>query len=442
MKQNSRGNFNSRFGVMMAVAGSAVGLGNVWRFPYLAGQNGGGAFFIIYIALVFLIGLPIILSEFSIGQAAQSGPMKAFRRLEKKKRTGWTSIGYISVIIGLILLGYYCVVAGWVLKFLTHSATVGFEGQSTTQIAEVFENFTASSWQPIIYAMVFVLLSAMIVSRGIDKGIEKWSKILMPSLFIMLILLCINSSTLSGWDKGIDFLFNPDWSKVTGRTFIDALGQVFFTLSIGMGVMITYGSYTSRDENMFASKSLSSIIDTSVAILSGLIIFPAVFTFGLEAGQGPVLVFLTLPSVFAQMPFGDLLAVAFFAMLAIAALTSAISIHELLVTTFIEQYGISRKRATLLTTIIEIVLACLCALSSFVFDSFDYLSANVLMPLCGLLVVLYVGWKMQRKLLRDTFTSDGRYSKGIFPIFVFIVRWIAPLAIVVIFLQGFGILQL
>ncbi|MFI3288391.1 MAG: sodium-dependent transporter [Rikenellaceae bacterium] len=440
MKQTGRGNFNSRFGVMMAVAGSAVGLGNVWRFPYLAGQNGGGAFFIIYIALVFLIGLPIILSEFSIGQAAGAGPMRAFRRLEGKKKTGWTSIGYISVIIGLILLGYYCVVAGWVFKFLTQSIFVGFEGQSVEQISAVFTDFTSSTWEPIAYALAFIVVSALIVRRGIDRGIEQWSKILMPSLFVMLVLLCINSMTLEGWDRGIDFLFNPDWSKVTGQTFVDALGQVFFTLSIGMGVMITYGSYTSRGENMFASKATSSIIDTSVAILSGLIIFPAVFTFGLEAGQGPELVFLTLPSVFAQMPFGGVLSALFFAMLSIAALTSAISIHELLVTTMIEQLKVSRKRAALITTLLEAGLIVVCALSSYCFDLFDYLSANVLMPLCGLLVVVYAGWIMSPKKLRSTFTSDGKYSRWIYPIFIFIVRYIAPLAIALIFLNGFGLI--
>lgn len=438
MKENNRGNFGSKFGILMAVAGSAVGLGNIWRFPYLAGENGGGAFLLIYIGLILVVGLPIVLAEYSIGKAAQAGPIKAIRRLTGKRHSPWESMGYIAVTVGYILLGFYCVLSGWVVKFFVESAFGGLVSKSPSEISSTLTVFQESVWQPIVFGLAFLVISMMIVRRGIDRGVEKWSKILMPTLFVMLILLCINSSTLSGWGRGLDFLFNPDWSEVTTRTFIDALGQMFFTLSIGMGVILTYGSYTRKGENIFKSKGLATIIDTSIAILAGVIIFPVVFSFGMEAGQGPALVFNTLPLAFAELPMGGVLASLFFLMLAIAALTSAISIHELLVTVAVEQFKISRKRAALLTTGGVAVVVAGCASWDVLFDGADFASSNVLMPLCGLITVLFAGWGMKSKVLRKTFTDNGKYSKGIYPIFLFCVRFIAPIAIALIFLSGFG----
>ncbi len=440
MAEKERGGFTSKFGVLMAVAGSAVGIGNIWRFPYLAGQNGGAAFIIIYICMVLLIGLPIVLSEFSLGMAAGAGPIKVVEKTTGKKNSPWNLIGYLSALVGVLLIGYYAVVSGWVLRSVEVSIEGEFMTQTTSEIRESLSEFTSSIGWPIFYGILFLGISSLIVRKGIKNGVEKWSKILMPALFVMMILLCINSMTLEGWEKGVDFLFNPDWSKVTGRTFIDALGQVFFTLSIGMGVMITYGSYTGKDENMFKSKGFASIIDTSVAIFAGVAIFPAVFTFGLEAGQGPELVFVTLPTVFSQLAFGNIYAILFFSMLSIAALTSIISIQEMLVTLAEDKYKISRNLSTLISFVIGGVMVVACAASSFAFDSCDYLTANVFMPLCGLLIVLFVGWGMGRKLLYNTFTADGKYSTKIFSIFLFLVRYLAPIAIILIFLSGLGII--
>lgn len=438
MKNHPRGAFGSNFGAMMAVAGSAVGLGNIWRFPFLAGQNGGAAFLIIYLALVLVVGLPLVLSEFSIGRAAKLGPIKAFNKLAPGTRWHW--IGYLSVVIGFVLMGFYSVVAGWTLRFLTDSLAGGFAGQSPEHIKETFETFSTSTWEPMIYAGIFIAACSFIVVRGVKKGVEKFNKILMPALFVMLILLCINSFTLDGWRQGMTFLFEPDWSKVTSQTIIDALGQVFFTLSIGMGVMITYSSYVVKKDNMVRSKGFVSLIDTSVAILSGVAIFPAVFTFGLQPDEGPQLVFVTLPNVFAQMPGGYFFAILFFAMLSIAAITSAISIIEMLTAIFIEQFDVTRKRAVTIICVMIGVLALLCASSRAVFDFFDTLSANYLLTICGLTTAIFVGWVFNRKLLYDTFTSDGQYSKKIYPLFIFALRFIAPPGIAFIILNKLGII--
>ncbi len=425
----------------MAVVGSAVGLGNIWRFPFLVGENGGAAFIIIYFALVLLVGIPLILSEFIIGRGGEGAPIRSMARLTPKRGTkGWRTIGYLSVLIGTMLLSFYFVVSGWVLKLLTDSISGGFEGMSPTEITQNFTTFKDSTWHSIAYSTAFVAICALIVSRGIKRGVERWNKILIPSLVGMLILLCLNSTTLSGWGEATDFLFSPDWSKVTVQTFIDALGQVFFTLSISMGVMITYGSYTKKSENMLSSKVLSSVIDTSVAIIAGVAIFPAVFTYGLEPSEGPELVFITIPNIFAQMPLGWPLAIAFFTMLSIAALTSAISLMELLVTTAMEQFNLTRRRANIAISIMMVALAALCASSSAIFNLFDSLTAKILMPLCGLITAIFVGWIFDRVRAKSIFTSDGMHSKRAYPITLFLIRFIAPVAISIIFLSGLGLI--
>lgn len=422
---------------MMAIAGSAVGLGNIWRFPYLAGQNGGAAFLIIYIALIVIVGLPLMMAEYSIGRATKLGPIKSLEALAP--RTKWKYMGYFSIVIGFVLMGFYTVVSGWTLKFFVDSVVGGFSGMTSGELSGAFTSFTESVWQPIVYALIFVSISAYIVSRGVEKGIEKFNKILMPALFGMLILLCVNSFTLDGWNEGLTFLFKPDWSAVTWQTVIDALGQVFFSLSLGMGVMITYASYVVKDENMVKSKSIVAIIGTSVAVLAGVAIFPAVFTFGLEPSEGASLVFIALPSVFAQMAGGQIVSILFFAMISIAALTSVISIMEVLILIFIEQFKISRKRATAVVTVVIIVLVVLCAASDEIFSLFDTASSNYMMTLYGILTAIFVGWVFNKKLLYDTFTSGGRYSTRIYPAFLFAIRYIVPAGIVVIILSKLGI---
>ncbi len=438
MKENNRGGFTSNFGALMAVAGSAVGLGNIWRFSYLAGENGGAAFIIIYVILAILIGLPLILSEYIIGKSSRGGAIKAFSVLSPY--TKWKYSGYISIVIGFLILGFYSVVAGWTIKYLYDSVVEGFAGQSAVEIKASFDSFTSSAWQSVAFGALFVLLTAYIISRGIEKGVEKWNKVLMPMLFVMLVLLCINSMTLDGWSEAISFMFSPDWSEVTSTTLIEALGQAFFSLSVGMGVIITYASYDHNKDNMVKSKGMVLGIDIAVAILSGVAIFPAVFTFGLTPGEGPGLVFVTLPNVFAQLPFGRVLASLFFSMLVIASVTSAISITEMLVTFFIEQFKLSRAKATVIITIMVLVLTVMCAMSQQIFDLFDNVSANYLMPIGGLIAAVFVGWVMKREQTSDTFTTGGLYAKRIFPIFIFLVRYVAPIAIAFIILGKVGLI--
>lgn len=447
-KEQKRGAFKSNFGVMMAVAGSAVGLGNIWRFPYMVGENGGAAFLLLYLVLILLIGLPLILSEFAIGRAAGRGAVGAFKILAPGTR--WYGIGYMAIVAGFTILGFYSVIAGWTLRFLGEALSDNFTGQSGAEIARSFSEFVNSGWKPVLLSGAFIAIAASIVIRGVEKGIEKSNKVLMPVLLVILVLLCFNSMTLSGFSDGLEFLFKPDFSKITMKTVLDALGQVFFTLSIGMGVMITYSSYVTKDDNMARSKGIITIIDTSIAILAGIAIFPAVFTFGIEPAQGPDLVFLTLPNIFAQMPGGFIVGILFFVLLAIAAVTSAVSILEMMTAYFIEEYRMRRVKAVVIISIGVFVLAVLSALSQVegsqmrifgrnIFDTLDMLSSNYLMTLGGLLTAIFTGWVFERRKLRLAFTSGGKYAVWLFPVFLFFVRYVCPLAVAVIFLTKIGL---
>lgn len=447
MNQQNRGAFKSNFGAMMAIAGSAVGLGNIWRFPFLAGENGGAAFLILYLALIVLIGLPLMLSEFAIGRATHRGAVGSFKALAPG--TKWYWIGYVSVIAGLCILGFYSVISGWTVKFLVEALQNGFSNQSNIEIKESFNSFVNSGWQPILYAALFIAMAVWIVIKGVEKGIEKYNKILMPVLIVILILLCINSMTLSGFSAGMDFLFNPDFSKLTTKTILDALGQVFFTLSLGMGVLITYSSYVVKEENMFKSKATITLIDTSIAIISGIAIFPAVFTFGVEPTQGPSLVFITLPNVFAQMPGGYFIGVLFFVLLFIASATSVVSIMEMVTAFLIEEYKLTRRKAVVYISLSVFTLSVLCALSQIegssltlfgtnIFDWLDRISSNFFMTFGGLAIAIFTGWIFQKEKLRKVLTSNGRYVTWLFPIFLFMVRYICPVAVSIIFLSKIG----
>lgn len=444
-RDNSRGAFTSSFGVMMAVAGSAVGLGNIWRFPYLAGMNGGAAFLILYLVLVVLVGLPLILAEFCIGRASGRGCVDSFKVLSPK--TKWYRLGYLSVVAGFTILGFYSVIGGWTIRFLGHAIT-GFD---PTTVVSDFHIFVNSGWWPLLFSASFIAITMAIVARGVEKGIEQSSKILMPLLLIILVALCVNSMTLSGFTQGMSFLFEPDFSKITTQTVLDAVGQVFFTLSIGMGVMITYSSYVHKQENMLRSKIKVTIIDTLVAIISGVAIFPAVFTYGLSPSEGPSLVFLALPSVFAQMPFGNFIGVLFFALLFIAAITSAVSIFEMLTAVFMEKYRLTRTRALFTIGGGVFLLSVLSALSQVegsalrlfginFFDFLDMLSSNYLLTLGGLLTAIFTGWFFGRRALRAVFTSDGRYSVRFFPVFLFIIKYVSPIAVAAVFLSKLGLI--
>ena len=320
----SRGSFGSRFGVIAAVSGSVIGLGNIWRFPYVAGENGGAAFILIYIACSFLISIPLMLSEFSLGRSSKRNTKRAFQKLAPGTR--WNYVGYMGIFCAFILLSFYCVIAGWALEFIKESVLNEFAGKSAAQISENFNGFIASGWRPVVWMGVFMLSTAFIVWSGIEKGIERYTKIFMPVFIVLLAALAINSLTLPGAREGIGFLLRPDFSKITGATILKAMGQSFFSMSLGLGCMITYGSYIRKGENLPKVASMVALSDMSVAILSGIAIFPAVFSFGISPTSGPELVFLTLPNIFAQMPGGYWIAIVFFVLLFLAAITSSLSL--------------------------------------------------------------------------------------------------------------------
>ena len=448
--KEQRGAFSSNFGTMMAVVGSAVGLGNIWRFPYLAGVNGGAAFLLLYLFLILLVGLPLILSEFVIGRATHRGAVGSFKQLAPRSK--WYLVGYMGVVAGFCILGFYSVIAGWSVRFLYDSIINANVGLSHDEIAASFNAFKNTGWQPILLSAGFLALTAFVVLKGVEKGVERWNKILMPLLIFILLLLCINSFTLDGFGAGMSFLFKPDFSKITANTVLDALGQVFFTLSLGMGVMITYSSYVVKPENMLRSKGIVTMIDTSIAIISGIAIFPAVFTFGISPTQGPDLIFLTLPNVFGQMTGGQYVGILFFLLITIAALTSMVSIFEMMTNYMMEELKMTRRRAVLWLLITLCLVAALCAQSQVegsrlmigdynVFDFLDMLSSNYLMTIGGLLIVIFASWHISEKRLRKVFTTNGMYNNRIFPVFRFVIRYVSPIAVAIIFLSKIGLIK-
>lgn len=440
-----RDNFGSSFGVLVAMAGSAVGLGNLWRFPYLVGTNGGAAFIIIYLAIVFVLALPIMYSEFVIGRRAQANAYGAFKKLAPNSK--WSIIGVISITCCVIVLSFYGVVGGWTIDYMIKAMTFQFSSD-TSALGGLFEETVTSSWQPLLFMVIFIGLSGLVLLAGVKEGIEKYSKILMPLLFLMVIVIAIRSVTLPDAKGGIDFLFKPDFSKVTSQTFLDALGQAFFSLSVGFGIVFTYASYVKKEENIIKMSAQTAIADALFAIIAGVAIMPAVFSFGISPGQGPGLVFVTLPYVFAQIPLGSVLAVLFFFVLFIAAITSAISLLEVIVAYVIEEFGFTRRNAVISSVAVVLFLGTFCSLSQGVlsnvkilsnniFDLFDKTSANILMPLGALLIVLFAGWRMKKEDFVDEITSGGMHK--ISPLYLNIieisVKYIAPIVIATIMIR-------
>lgn len=447
MANIERDGFGSRFGVLVAVAGSAVGLGNLWRFPYMVGNNGGAAFIILYLLFVILLCLPIMFSEFVIGRRTQSNAFGAIKKIAPK--SGWLSIGVISVVASICIMSFYSVVGGWTLEYIFKSFSSGFLTSDSTSLANQFSGFSQSSFMPVLMHLLFLTLSALIVAAGVKNGIEKYSKILMPILFVLVLLLAIRSLTLDGAGEGVKFLLYPDFSKITGETLLAALGQAFFSLSLGMGCIITYGSYVNRKENLFKISFMSAAADTGFAIMAGLAVMPAVFAFGISPGQGPSLVFITLPQIFAQMPFGNVISIAFFFILLIAAITSAISLLEVVVAYFTEELKMTRKVAVVVTFVIIGIFGTFSSLSQgplsdvtifgkTFFDLFDYASSNVLLPVGGLLVVLFVGWRMKRADVLDELTSGGTVAlrKSLFNGIMLVIKFLAPIAISIVLLNS------
>jgi NSS family neurotransmitter:Na+ symporter len=438
MAINQRDGFSGRFGVIAAAAGSAVGLGNIWRFPYITGENGGGAFLLLYVFFIVIIGIPVMMSEFVIGRRSQSNALGSFRKLSPK--SPWWIIGLMGIVAAFVILSFYSTVAGWTLEYIYQAFAGNFAGKDITQLNSDFENFTSGSWRPLIWQMVFMALTAGVVLAGVQKGIEKYTKILMPLLLVMIIAICIRSVTLPGAEKGLRFLFEPDFGKLSLNGVLMALGQAAFSLSIGMGALITYGSYIRKDTPLLGTAFQVATADTLIAVLSGVMIFPALMALGQDPAAGPGLVFVTLPGIFQAMPGGFYFAIAFFILLAVAALTSTISVLEVVVAYLIEERKMSRRKATAIGAGAISIIGVACTLSfgplkdftifgKTIFDLMNYMSANVFLTFGALFIVIYTGWKLGKSNFVDEINQAKRIPPILSNIIVFIIKFIAPLAI-------------
>ncbi len=433
---SSRDGFSSKFGVIAAAAGSAIGLGNIWRFPYILGNNGGGAFLLMYLIFIIAFGVPVMTSELLIGRKAQKNVFGAFKSLSPN--THWYLVGTMGVLAAFLILSFYSVVAGWTLEYVYLAITGSLSG-TPDDINNIFTSFMGDDFWPFLWTIVFLFMTALIVLGGVKNGIEKYTKILMPLLFVLIVILDIKALTLPGAGKGIKFLFDPDFSKINGSVVLAAMGQAFFSLSIGMGVIATYGSYIPKSQDLGKTAVSVSLTDTLIAVLAGIAIFPAVFAFGMKPGQGTGLVFKVLPNIFNQMTGGFIFSIMFFVLLTIAALTSSISLLEVIVAYLSEEFNMKRKHAIWSSTLVVSFLAVMCVYSEQVFNNFDFFSSNVLLPLGGVLIVLFVGYFLKRSDVKAELESHGK-NIAWFNIFYFIIRYIAPIAIMFVFLHGIGIL--
>ena len=455
MTKKERGNFGSKLGVILASAGSAVGLGNIWRFPYETGNHGGAAFILIYLGCILLLGLPIMIAEFLIGRHSQANTARAYQILAPG--TQWRWVGRMGVLAGFLILGYYSVVAGWTLEYIYEAVSNSFAGKTPAEFISSFQSFSSNPWRPALWLTLFLLATHFIIVKGVEKGIEKSSKIMMPTLFIIILILEGWSVTLPGAGKGIEFLLKPDFSKVDGNVFLGAMGQAFFSLSLGMGCLCTYASYFSKNTNLTRTAFSVGIIDTFVAILAGFIIFPAAFSVGIQPDAGPSLIFITLPNVFQQAFSGIpilayIFSVMFYILLALAALTSTISLHEVVTAYLHEEFNFTRGKAARLVTTGCILLGILCSLSLGItkdftifglgmFDLFDFVTAKLMLPLGGLFISIFTGWYLDKKLVWSEITNNGNLKVPTYKLIIFILKYVAPIAISVIFINELGLLK-
>ncbi|HWP81518.1 MAG TPA: sodium-dependent transporter [Bacteroidota bacterium] len=444
MTDNGRGTWGSRLGFILAAAGSAIGLGNIWRYPYVTGENGGAAFVLLYLGCVLFLGLPVLVAELSLGRRTTLNPVGAFRALSSSKYWPW--VGYLGVVTGVGILSFYLVIAGW---------TLGYIVRSFIPSSETFAQFVANPVEEIGYFTAFLLLTSFVVASGVEKGIERWSKFLMPALFALLVGLIVYNLTLDGASKGVEFYLKPDFSKITGSTVLAAMGQAFFSLSLGMGTMITYGSYISKKENIPLSATAVALSDTTVAFLAGLMIFPALFSVGMEPTQGPALVFNVLPKVFETMPAGTIISLAFFVLLAIAALTSTVSLLEVPVAFLVDQKKWSRRKAVWVITAATFLLGLPSTLSQGTSDFFtnvmflgqtgflsimNRLFSDLSLPIGGFFICLFVGWVWgTRNAIEEIQIGAGASAAWFTKLWQFLVRFVCPVVILLVLLNAFGV---
>ena len=441
----SRDGFGSKLGIIAAAAGSAVGLGNIYRFPCELGENGGGAFLLVYLLIVLCLGVPVMLSEFVIGRRTQKNPIGAFRMLRPK--SAWPFLGFMGVVCAFIIMAFYSTVAGWTLEYTVKAVSNQFQGKSIETMEQEFAAFHNVGWKNVLWQAVFIFLTGFVVFKGVNNGIEKYSKILMPMLVVILLVLAIRSVTLPGGSEGLSFLFKPDFSKITGSVLISALGQAFFSLSMGMGVLITYGSYINKGDNMTTTALSVTLSDTLVAVLAAVVIFPAAFSFGIQPTAGMGLIFNTLPMIFNQMTGGYVFCIIFFVLLAVAALTSTISLLEVIVAYLVEEVHLTRRLATVVSAVACLAIGVFASLSlkegsvfsisgKPFFDCLDFVSSNILLPLGALFIVIFVGWIFGKSKFFEEITNEGQLKLSVKGVIFFIIRFIAPLAIAVIFISG------
>ncbi|WP_318423062.1 sodium-dependent transporter [Photobacterium leiognathi] len=437
----SRGNWSSKIGFVMAAAGSAVGLGNIWKFPYTAGENGGGAFVAIYLLFVIFIGFSVMLTEFAVGRKTGLSAVGAFKTTDRR----WTFVGIMGVLSGLLIMGFYPVVGGWAIAYI-YKISTGLLSQPTA-IGDSFSGFIADPMQPLFWMGLYLLLNIFVVIRGVSGGIEKAGKILMPLLFIILIIVSVKGLTLPGAMAGLEFLFKPDFSKIDSSVVLAALGQAFFSLSLGMGCMLTYGSYLRKKENLVQTTAMVTAMDTGVALLAGIAMFPAMFAFSMEPSAGPGLVFVVVPQLFAEMGgIGFILALLFFIGLSVAALTSSVSLLEVVVAYLIDEKGFSRVTAVIGASIVMALLCILASLSigglgpklfdTGAFDIFDLLTDKIFLAVGGMLVCLFAGWRLDRSELKKEITNDGKVSFPLFNLWYALIKYIIPVAIAIVAISG------
>lgn len=448
MGEQNRETFSSRLGFIFAAAGSAIGLGNIWRFPYLVGVYGGAAFLIVYLAIVIIIGVVCFIAEVSLGRHTRQSNVGAFKSI----KASWAPVGLIGIIAGFMILSFYGVVGGWTIYYFI-KAIAGFGFADPSASAELFGSFISHPISPLLFTALFMAVTIWIVYNGIQDGIEKYSNIMMPALFIVIVILAIRSLTLPGGGAGLEFYLKPDFSKITGETLLAALGQVFFSLSLGMGSILTYGSYLSKQENIPFVCTTVPLMDTLVAFLAGLVIFPAVFAYGFEPGQGGGLAFVTLPAVFSEMPAGNLFGGAFFFLLFLAALTSAISLLEPVVAYMTEEHSWERKKATIVMGSIIFMVGIAASLSNGIwsgfvvagrnfFDLLDFVSGNILLPVSGMLTAIFVGWIWGSKNALQEATNDGNVQFAWGNLWAnVLIKYVAPILIAVVFISSVGIIK-
>ena len=450
-REKRKERFESHFGMIMAIAGSAVGLGNLWRFPFLAAQNGGGAFIFVYLLLLLTICLPVLMTEITLGRKCRSNVTRVYDNLGAPR---WRWAGFITLLTPIVIMAFYTVVGGWSVKYLVQACTFSFTDPGA-DYSGTFGGFISSTYEPLVYTVIFLAVTAIANFGGVKNGIERFSKPMMTVLSITIILVAIRSLTLPGASEGTKYLLIPDFSKIDGKVLITALGQAFMSLSIGIGILLTYGSYVKTKEDIAMTAVSTGLIDTLFAIIAGLAIIPAVYAIAYMNGTtpavnaGPGLVFITLPGVFASMPGGSIIAILFFLSLLLAAVTSAISMLEVTVAYFIEEWHLSRSRSVTVSMIIIILLGCICSLSQGllsgksiagmnIFDFFDVISSDVLITVGSLIMVIVAGWRIKKADFMDELTGHGRSETPawIFRYVYFMVRWVAPVIIIVIMLSN------